>query len=78
LARHYRNPCCTPSLNHGPARGSAHRSRKGLGPEYQRGDFGDRFCRSAWHSHNPAFQGPQPTPGELIAEGATRPNPQRN
>jgi site-specific recombinase XerD len=26
--------------------------------------------RSAWHSHNPASQGRQPTPGELIGEGA--------
>jgi hypothetical protein len=29
------------------------------------------FGRSAWNSHNPAFQGRQPTTGELIAEGAT-------
>jgi hypothetical protein len=26
-------------------------------------DLGDRFCQPACHSHNPASQGRQPTPG---------------
>jgi len=31
-------------------------------PEYQRGVLGRRSCRSALHSHNPAFQAGKPTP----------------
>jgi len=48
-----------PSLNRGLARGSAHWSS-----EYQRGVLGDRFCRSARHTHDPASQGQQQTPEE--------------
>ena len=38
--------------------------RKGPDPEYQRGVFGDRFCRLARHIHNRALQGQQQTPEE--------------
>jgi hypothetical protein len=51
-------------LNHGPARGTAHRSSERSRSGMPNSVLGYRFCRSARTPINPASQGRQPTPGE--------------
>jgi hypothetical protein len=59
-----------PSLNHGPARGSAHRSSERSRSGMPKRCFGRSILSISTHTHNPASQGQQPTQGELIGEGA--------